>query len=125
MARLWETDPHARILSDDRVIVRHIEGRYWMYGTPWHGEAPLAAAVRAPLTHVFLLRHSRVNQASPVSKVDATTQLFACCFPPFHSSSGVAFVLDMLGAVSSALPCAELGFAPDADVKQFVRRLAI
>src|SRR5438876_3508289 len=47
MARLWQKAEGAggadgvRILSDDRIILRKIDGTLWMYGTPWHGEAGL------------------------------------------------------------------------------------
>ncbi len=38
IARLWQKVEGMTVLSDDRIILRNIEGRLWMYGTPWHGE---------------------------------------------------------------------------------------
>src|SRR3989449_11671129 len=51
MARLWQKAQAGgiRILSDDRIILRKSNGTVWMYGTPWHGEAAMACAARAPL----------------------------------------------------------------------------
>ncbi|MBN1260708.1 MAG: hypothetical protein JXB35_08510, partial [Anaerolineae bacterium] len=37
-ARLW-SEAGVRVLNDDRVIVRQSGGRFWAYGTPWHGDA--------------------------------------------------------------------------------------
>ena len=39
LTRLWNQVGDVEILSDDRTIVRKKDGVYWMYGTPWHGEA--------------------------------------------------------------------------------------
>ncbi|MDH3446133.1 MAG: hypothetical protein OEN50_19575, partial [Deltaproteobacteria bacterium] len=61
MARLWEKQKGITILSDDRIVLREIENRIWMYGTPWHGEASLAEASRAPLKRIYFLRHGEKN----------------------------------------------------------------
>ena len=56
-ARLWIDRPGVRILSDDRIILRVREGRIWMYGTPWHGDAGIASPDCAPLDEIYLLEH--------------------------------------------------------------------
>ena len=43
IARLCLAEPGAVVLSDDRVILREEPDGIWMYGTPWHGEEPLAS----------------------------------------------------------------------------------
>lgn len=57
----------ADILSDDRIILRFLEGRLWMYGTPWHGEACLASARRTPVDRIFFLGRGeeRTGSARP------------------------------------------------------------
>src|SRR6058998_1308695 len=47
MARLWQKAQAGTVLSDDRIILRKIDGTLWMYGTPWHGEAELSSPDRA------------------------------------------------------------------------------
>jgi hypothetical protein len=54
-ARVWLSEGHYEIVSDDRVIVRHVDGEWRMYGTPWHGEAELSSPVSAPLGAIHLL----------------------------------------------------------------------
>src|SRR5580700_955964 len=56
-ARLWLDRPGVRILSDDRIILRARDGRIWMYGTPWHGDAGIASPDSALLTGIYLLAH--------------------------------------------------------------------
>ena len=43
IARLCENAGGAQVLSDDRIILRSLDGRIWMYGTPWQGEAEFAS----------------------------------------------------------------------------------
>jgi hypothetical protein len=42
--RLCAARPEIAGLSDDRVIVRRVDGAAWVYGTPWAGEARVASA---------------------------------------------------------------------------------
>jgi hypothetical protein len=122
MARLWP--PSAQILSDDRIILRFLDGRLWMYGTPWHGEAELACSARTPLTRVFFLQKGGRNEAVPLAQAATVARFVACSFIPFHSRTGVDFALGFLQQASQAVPCLELRFAPDEHVVDFVRRTA-
>jgi hypothetical protein len=65
MADLWKKHEGVAILSDDRVIVREMEGRFWAYGTPWHGDVKLGSPERAPIDGIFVLRHGEENRAAP------------------------------------------------------------
>ena len=85
MARLWLAEPGAVILSDDRIVLRSELDGVWMYGTPWHGDAPLASPRRARLARLFFLRHDTSNAITSVSGSRAAARLFAASFPPFHS----------------------------------------
>ncbi|MBU4418310.1 MAG: hypothetical protein KJ594_00265, partial [Candidatus Omnitrophica bacterium] len=37
-ARLWHKHSKAMVLNDDRIIVRKVNGKFFIYGSPWHGE---------------------------------------------------------------------------------------
>lgn len=116
MARLWTAEAGAVILSDDRIVLRQHDDDLWIYGTPWHGEAPLASPVRARLDRVFFLRHARGDELRDVGPTDAAARLFAASFPLFHDARAVAFSLAFLESVVTRVPCHELGFVPSAAV---------
>jgi hypothetical protein len=122
MTRLWEKLEGVKILSDDRIILRKQDGRVWMYGTPWHGEAELASAGQAILTHVFFLRQSPRNKLVRQTPTRSAARLLACGFPPFFSPEGIEFALGFYEAVTKMVPCHELGFVPDDTVVEFIRR---
>ena len=122
-ARLWEK-AGVLVLSDDRIIVRCIDGKVWMYGTPWHGEAELAAAARTELTHVFVLGRGEQNELVPLVVHEAVSHLFTRSFVPFYNPTALDYTLEVLQQVAGAVACAELRFVPDERVVAFVRENA-
>jgi hypothetical protein len=121
-ARLWEAEPRARILSDDRIILRVVDGRIWMYGTPWHGDAGIASPDGAPLSRLYLLEHGRKTELVPVTKGRAAAELFARSFVPHHSSKGLQFTLRFLDRVAQEIPCFLFRFLPDKSAVEAICR---
>jgi hypothetical protein len=109
------------ILSDDRVIIREADGHFWAYGTPWHGDVGTCSPERAPIDHVFVLRHGGVNSIRQLEGSSALASLFARSFPTFWYPKGMGFTLDLLGRMSKAAPCHELAFLPDPATIDYVR----
>jgi hypothetical protein len=118
-ARLWQN--HARILNDDRIIIRKEDGIFKMYGTPWHGAFHGVAAMSVPLEKIFFLRHAKENKIVPKSGVAAASMLFTRCFPAFWDQAGIDFTLNLCGQIVTSVPCYELGFVPDESVVDFIR----
>jgi len=123
MAKLWHNEPDAKVLSDDRIILRNSGERIWMYGTPWHGEAGFASAERAPLTRIYFLKKGQKNAVYLKRKAEAVERLFTCSFSSFYRTEALDFSLGFLGEVTKAVPCCELSFVPDKRVVEFIQRL--
>lgn len=124
MARLWNRDPGAQVLSDDRISVRKMTGEFRIYGTPWHGEGEFASPACAPLHGIFFLRHGRQNKLLPKTGSEAAALLFATLFPTFHDADGLAFTLEFCDSLIQAVPCRELQFVPDHKIVQFILTLS-
>jgi hypothetical protein len=120
-ARLWHKAHGIQVLSDDRIILRCLEGRIWMYGTPWHGEAKFAFSTRTPVTQIFFLGRGENNEVVPVRPPEAVARLMACSFVPFYNASALDHVLAFFEHMTKTIPCGELRFAPDERVLEFVR----
>lgn len=113
-AYLWQSLRNPEILSDDRLILRIKSGELWMYGTPWHGEGQFASPGKAKLNRILILQHGERNELIEMSRSRAAAELFARCFPPFHSPEGLQNVMDFLNTVVDLVPCYEFRFVPDA-----------
>ncbi len=119
MARLWGNQ--ALVLNDDRIVLRRREGRFWMYGTPWHSDYTSVSPKGVPLEKVFFLRHAEANSARRKEGVTASSMLLTRCFPPLWNAEGMSFTLDFCAQLVASVPCYELGFVPDESVVDFVR----
>jgi hypothetical protein len=113
-ARMWARNAAARVLSDDRIILRAEGDRIWMYGTPWHGDAGIAEADRFPLDGIFVLEHGAENRMQPLNPTKASAELFARSFVPHHSVEGLNFVLEFFDQLTSLVPCFSFPFVPNA-----------
>ena len=123
-SRLWLRQPGSCVLSDDRIILRLRDGKPVMYGTPWHGDAGLAAQASAPVNQILLLEHAGRNEFLPLDPARATAELFARTFVPYHSSSGLAHTLDFLEKLTARVPVAVFRFVPDGSAVEEILRAA-
>ncbi|MGB9465819.1 MAG: hypothetical protein WBR10_11980 [Candidatus Acidiferrum sp.] len=121
-ARLWLDRPGVRILSDDRIILRSREGRIWMYGTPWHGDAGIASPDCAPLSNIYLLEHGSSNERLSLAPGRAAAELFTRSFVTHHSADGIRFTLDFLDRVARQAPCSIFQFVPDETAVEAICR---
>ena len=121
LSKLWHQENGAAIFSDDRIILRKKGSEYWMYGTPWHGEARFVSPRSAKLGHIFFLQHDQNNAVRTLNRADTVVEFLKASFPPFWDSQGVEFAMTFLSDLSEAVPCQELSFKPDASVVDFVK----
>jgi hypothetical protein len=112
LARLW-AGRKVSVLSDDRIILREIDGGIRMFGTPWHGEAGFAAATSAPLAGILVIEHGSGNHIEPLDPISAVSELMARSFVPFHDAGALETAIDVLGAAADNLPCCSFRFRPE------------
>jgi hypothetical protein len=120
--RLWRRyQPRASVLSDDRVVLRLRRGRWWAYGTPWHGEGRFRDHRGAPLAGLFFLRQSRRPGLRALGASEACARMCGLTFPPRWDVQAVSRVLDACARLSEAVPPRELSFRPDGSAVAAVR----
>jgi hypothetical protein len=113
-ARIFERSrPGARVLSDDRNVLRDEDGSIVVHGTPWHGEAELSEPSQAPLYRVYLLEQAPVNELVPCSVPEAVTRLFTCTFPLFYRAESIDYTLAFLESLARRVDVVRLRFRPD------------
>ena len=123
IANLWKGRDRVTVLSDDRIIIRKMDGRFWVYGTPWHGDAKVSSPEKAPLEKIFFLKHAKKSGIKKMSPIDATSRLIVCSFPTFWDKKGMEFTLNFCAELAGKIPCYELGFVPDERVLELVKSI--
>lgn len=124
LSRLWLAHGPGVVINDDRVVIRREGGRFWMHGTPWHGEADLAAPLRTAVDAIFFLDKSSEVNAVPVAGVQATAPLLASALVPFYAAGARERAAQVAAELASAIPCARLELRRDASFIDVVRRVA-
>lgn len=124
LANLWNREKGVTVLSDDRTMVRYINGEFRMYGTPWHGEAKFGSPRGVTLEKMFFLRHSQKNAIQPLCRNESVLRLLQCSFPPYWDPAVMEFSMDLFEKLATCIPCNELAFRPDESVIRFVDSLA-
>jgi hypothetical protein len=121
-ARLWRRHAHgARLLSDDRLVLRPGRRSVRVFGTPWHGDGGFASPASAPLGALYFLRHGRATRLAPLAPAEAAARLFTRSFPPAWDAEGVARSLDACADAAALAPAFELAFRPDRSAVACVR----
>jgi hypothetical protein len=123
LANLWKCKKAVTVLSDDRIIVRKVGGRFWIYGTPWHGDAKACSPEKAPLEKIFFLRHAEKNEIKKMSLINAISRMIVCSFPTFWDKKGMEFTLGFIDELTREVSCYELSFVPDERVLDLVKSI--
>ena len=113
LARLW-AGREVSVLSDDRIVLREIDGVIRMFGTPWHGEAGFAVATSAPLAGIVVIEHGNSNRINDLNGISAVSELMARSFVPYHEAEALETAIDVLGVAAERVPCCRFRFRPDA-----------
>ncbi len=101
---------HAKILNDDRMIVRKENSRFYLYGTPWHGELSLVAPDRVPLKAILFLNQAKENRMEKTEGIDAFKRLYGCTIKPLVTKRWAKNALDICQDLSREVPCYHLYF---------------
>jgi hypothetical protein len=123
LAELWNQEEGIDILSDDRIIVRKKAGRFWVYGTPWHGEAKFVSAKGIRLEKIFFLQQDQKNSIKDVQGTYPILQFLKASFPPFWDAKGMECAMEFFNDLAVSVPCRELSFTPDRSIIDFIDNL--
>ena len=121
LTRLWNQAADVEILSDDRTIVRKKDGDYWMYGTPWHGEAKFGSPLSVKLDRIYFIQHGAANAVRAIKGAEPVQNLLTCSFPPYWDAESVEFTIDFFSDLTATVPCNELSVKPDMGVIDYIK----
>ena len=115
--RLWrENIEGATLLNDDSPILRLIDGKPWVYGSPWSGKTPCYRNERYPLAACVRLSQAPKNRIRRLSVMQGYGALHPSC-PPCFAYDDTLYdpVSKVLGSLLSAVPVYHLACLPDAE----------
>jgi radical SAM protein with 4Fe4S-binding SPASM domain len=101
----------AKILCDDRIIVRKETGGFLIHGTWSHGEIPDVSPDSAPLSALFFLRQSRQNRLERIRDPKAVLKdLLPRLVRPLVTADWWERALALAGGIVAEIPCYNMYF---------------
>ncbi len=70
---------HCDLMNDDNPAVRIIDGKPWIFGSPWSGKTPCYRNVKAPLGAVTRIDRAPANSIERLSPVFAFASMLPSC----------------------------------------------
>jgi hypothetical protein len=125
-ARIWYKNSQAMVLNDDRIIVRKIKGKFFIYGCPWHGDFSdyLTSRIEsARLTKLFFIHHAPKNIVRPIYERQAFQLLYPAMFPAFWDKKCLENIVSFCHDLVRSVPCFSLGFVNNKRIIEFVRKI--
>lgn len=115
--RLWrENIEGAVLLNDDSPILRIIDGKPWMFGSPWSGKTPCYKQESYPLAACVRLSQAPYNKIQRLSIPQAYAALHPSCPPDFaYDDALYDCISETIGEVLAQVPLYHLACLPDAD----------
>jgi hypothetical protein len=116
IAKLWEKSG-ARVIHDDRLIIRKTERGYKMYNTPvYNDDVPQESS----LDKIFLIEHGMENKLTPIKGALAISMVMTNCIQHNWGHDIIAKLLGSVSIMCERVPVFKLHFKPDKSVVNLI-----
>jgi hypothetical protein len=122
ITRLFATRRDIYVFSDDRMVVRKIDGAFHAHGTPWPGDAGIAVNASAPLAGIFFLAQGMSHQIRALNRQQALEKLLPVTSIPWYDAESVPRMLTFCEDLLTQIPAYELSFTPDRKVVEVLEQ---
>lgn len=120
LSRLFLGRDTAEMLSDDRIIIRKIDGKFKAFGTPWAGDAGIAENKSFPLYGIFFIHHAEKNMIREIKPREAIEKLMPVTSIPWFDRDVMPQILNFCEELVSNIPAYQLYFKPDTELADFL-----
>jgi hypothetical protein len=116
IAGLWDK-AGAKVIHDDRLIIRNISGVFRMFNTPvYNDDSPSSS----PLSRIYLIEHGTENKIIPVRGAAAVGLVMANCIQHSWNQSIIAGTIGSISILCDAVQVVKLSFRPDRSLIDFI-----
>jgi len=111
----------ALVLSDERMILRRLEGAIQLFGTPWPGSGDHAHNQHGLLKGLFCIQHgAKAHRLLRMSPGEVAAFILPQCFLPHWDRAAMDGTLAFLDDLIRTVGCYGLVFANRPDVVEFL-----
>ena len=111
----------ALILSDERIIIRKIAGRFMIHGTPWVGSGNYAANDHLPLTYLYCISHGTDRHTTSAMSPRAVAQeLLRQSFLPLWDREALETTMGIIADLVQQVDCRALAPLKSPDIVDYI-----
>jgi hypothetical protein len=121
LAAALSKDPSLTILGEDQVLLRRIEDRFWIFGTPWHVNSDLCSPLGVPLEKVFFLERKGINDTRRLTPAEGVLRLLQTAFIPYYRSDALEQILARMSLLAEEIPFHSLSYLLGEDIDNIVK----
>ncbi len=107
--------PECDLMNDDNPIVRIIDGKSIVYGSPWSGKTNCYRNIEAPIGAIVRIQQRPQNTIRPMSPVESLAVLLGQVSSMKWDKDIYHTVCNTLGQLIACTPMFELGCLPNAE----------
>lgn len=111
-------DSSVTVLGEDNVILRYLDGRFWIFGSPWHWNPSMCSPLGVPLEKIFFLDRSASPGVEVLKPARGVTRLLQTAFIPYYFQEYMPGILDRLSLLSERIPYYSLSYQLGTDPSQ-------
>ena len=108
------------VLGEDQVVLRYLDGVYWIFGTPWHLNPDRCSPMGVPLKKIFFLDRKAANIVSSVSPKDGFKRLMQTAFIPYYRPAQVELIMENLERLGTQIPYKLLAYHLGDDILKII-----
>ncbi len=85
-------------INDDKPFIRLIDGKFYVYGSPWCGKHMLSNNVKAPLEAIIKINRSNENGVFALNSTEALTLMLEQAYS-YEDENSITKLLDLINLI--------------------------
>jgi hypothetical protein len=110
----------AQVLGEDQIFLRYLDGRFWIFGTPWHENPAMCSPDGVPLEKLFFLDRDARPGVERLTPGDGIARILQTAFIPYYRPKLVSSILDRLVLLAEQMPFHSLSYQLGEDVWELI-----
>lgn len=113
---LWYTNiPGCDLMNDDNPVIRIMDGKPIVYGSPWSGKTPCYRNIEAPIGGIVRIKQHSENIVRRLSTIEAFTVLLPACSSMKWDARIYNGICDSITKIIQTCKLWELQCLPDSE----------
>jgi hypothetical protein len=109
------------VLGEDNLVVRYLEGDYWVFGSPWHLNPAMCSPQGVPLQKLFFLTRGGDKGIRQLSPMAGVTRILQTAFIPYYRPECVEKILQNIGRMAERIPFYALSYELGEDIWEMIQ----